>query len=401
MSDPVSSPTGSPTVLPVPTTDAQEHSLQLVQLIRDEMGRQDGRLGFDRFMELALYAPGLGYYTAGARKFGEAGDFVTAPEISPLFARCLARQCREVLDELGGGDLLEFGAGSGALATDLLLELEALGSLPDRYLILEISPDLKQRQKETLEERAPHLLQRVAWLEHMPEQGFRGVVVANEVLDAMPVQRFRIEADGVREGFVRWGDGCFEAVWDLPVTPGLADAVAALQQRIGPLDEGYESELNLRSGPWLEALGERIAAGLLLLIDYGYPASEYYHPQRSMGSLMCYYRHRAHGDALALPGLQDITAHVDFSAVAAAGLSAGFDLAGYTNQANFLLGCGLDRLLADSDPYDIKVHMALMQGVKRLTLPSEMGERFKVLALGRGIKGPLMGFGLRDLSGRL
>jgi SAM-dependent MidA family methyltransferase len=396
-----SSPTGSPTELPLPTTEAQEHSLRLVRQIRDEMERQDGRLGFDRFMELALYAPGLGYYTAGARKFGEAGDFVTAPEISPLFARCLARQCRELLDRLGGGEILEFGAGSGALAADLLLELEILEFLPKRYLILEISPDLKERQRETLEAQAPHLLERVIWLDHMPEQGFRGVVVANEVLDAMPVHRFRVEADGVREGFVRWSGERFEAFWDQPATPGLADAVTALQKQVGKLGEGYESELNLRAGPWLEALGERMAAGALLLIDYGYPASEYYHPQRSSGSLMCYYRHRAHGDVLALPGLQDITAHVDFSAVAAAGLDAGFELAGYTNQANFLLGCGLDQLVTDSDPYDIKVHMALMQGVKRLTLPSEMGERFKVLCLSRGIEGPLMGFGMRELSGRL
>jgi len=401
MPDPFSSPAGSPTTLPVPPREAQEHSLQLVQSIRDEMQRQDGRLGFDRFMELALYAPGLGYYTAGARKFGEAGDFITAPEISPLFAHCLAHQCREVLGELGGGDLLEFGAGSGTMAADLLLELERLESLPDRYLILEVSPDLKERQRETLEGWAPHLLERVTWLEHMPEQGFRGVVLANEVLDAMPVHRFRLEADGVREGFVRWGDERFEAFWDLPVTPGLVDAVAALQQQVGSLEEGYESELNLRAGPWLEALGERMAAGAVLLIDYGYPASEFYHPQRSSGSLMCYYQHRAHGDVLALPGLQDITAHVDFSAVAAAGLAAGFDLAGYTSQAHFLLGCGLDRLVADSDPNDIKVHMALMQAVKRLTLPSEMGERFKVLGLSRGIEGPLMGFGLRDLSSRL
>ena len=401
MPDPFSSPAGSPAELPAPGIEAQEHSLQLVQMIRDEMQRQDGRLGFDRFMELALYAPGLGYYTAGARKFGEAGDFVTAPEVSPLFARCLARQCREVLDELGGGDLLEFGAGSGTMAADLLLELEVLGSLPDRYLILEVSPDLKERQKETLQGWAPHLMDRVSWLDHMPEQGFRGVVLANEVLDAMPVHRFRIEADGVREGYVRWGDERFEAVWDLPVTPGLAEAVEALQQQVGSLGEGYESELNLRAGPWLEALGERMAAGAVLLIDYGYPASEYYHPQRSSGSLMCYYKHRAHGDVLALPGLQDITAHVDFSAVAAAGLAAGFDLAGYTSQAHFLLGSGLDRLVADSDPNDIKVHMALMQGVKRLTLPSEMGERFKVLGLSRGIEGTLTGFGLRDLSSRL
>ncbi len=382
---------------PEPAPEALEHSHRLIASIRAELARSGGRMPFDRFMELALYAPGLGYYVAGARKFGEAGDFITAPEISPLFARCLARQCRQLLEEMGGGDLLEVGAGSGVLAADLLLELEALQRLPGRYRILELSPDLQQRQREHLGRRAAHLIDRVQWLDAMPEPGFRGVVVANELLDAMPVSRFRVTASGVQEGFVRWSDGAFEACWDAPATPGLEAAVMAL----GPLAAGYESELNLRAGPWLHALAQRIERGVLLLIDYGYPAAEYYHPQRSMGTLMCHYRHRAHDAPLILPGLQDITAHVDFSSIARAGREAGFKLKGYTTQAHFLLGCGLDSLLMESDPHEIESHITQMQAVKRLTMPTEMGERFKVLALGKGVEPPLIGFSLRDLSDRL
>ncbi len=390
-----------PTELPEPDPDAREHSIRLIELVRAELEQSGGRIPFDRFMELALYAPGLGYYTAGARKFGEAGDFVTAPEISPLFARCLARQCEQLLEALGGGDLLEVGAGTGALATDLLLELEALQRLPQHYFILEVSPDLQQRQRQTLMARAAHLMDRVEWLDAMPEAGFTGVVVANELLDAMSVSRFRMAESWVQEGFVRWVDDAFEHYWEEPVTPGLADAVAALQEQRGGFTVGYESELNLRSGPWLQSLAQRIGRGAVVLIDYGYPAAEYYHSQRNMGTLMCHYRHRAHDMPLILPGLQDITAHVDFTAVARAGVDAGFDLKGYTTQAHFLLGCGLDALLMDSDPNDVKNHIALMQAVKRLTMPTEMGERFKVIALSKGIALSLIGFSLRDLSGRL
>lgn len=390
-----------PTELPEPTPEAREHSNRLIESIRAELTQSGGRMPFDRFMELALYAPGLGYYTAGARKFGEAGDFVTAPEISPLFARCLARQCRELLAELAGGDLLEVGAGTGVLAADLLLELEALQMLPERYLILELSPDLQQRQRETLALRAAHLMDRVQWLDAMPEPGFSGVVIANELLDAMPVSCFTVAESGVQEGFVRWSGEGFERYWDEPVTPGLKHAVTALQAALGSFSVGYESELNLRADSWLRSLAQRVERGALLLIDYGYPAAEYYHPQRSMGTLMCHYRHRAHDAPLILPGLQDITAHVDFSSIARTGRDAGLELKGYTTQAHFLLGCGLDLLLMESDPNEIESHITLMQAVKRLTMPTEMGERFKVIALSKGIGSSLMGFSLRDLSGRL
>jgi len=390
---------GRPGALPNPEPAAQQHSERLTELIRAEITAGGGRIPFDRFMELALYAPGLGYYVGGSRKFGVAGDFVTAPEVSSLFGRCLARQCRQVLGALPGGDILEFGAGTGKLAADLLAELAALSRLPEHYLILELSPDLRQRQQAFLAERVPELLERVQWLDRLP-QGFRGLVLGNELLDAMPVQRFRVAPGGLEEQFVTWNDG-FVPEYAEVTTQGLACALKRLQAQGLALTAGYASELNLRLGPWVRALAESMAAGAVLLIDYGYPRSEYYHPQRTMGTLMCHYRHRAHPDPFRLVGLQDITAHVDFTAVAEAGEAAGLALAGYTTQAFFLLSCGLDRLVADSDPSDAAAHLRLVQEVRRLTLPTAMGESFKVVGLTRGLDVPLMGFGLRDLRDRL
>ncbi|MES9856161.1 MAG: SAM-dependent methyltransferase [Sedimenticola sp.] len=390
---------GAKPQLPLPEGDALEHSQRLTALIRREIELAGGELPFDRYMELALYAPGLGYYTAGSRKFGKGGDFVTAPEISPLFAQCLARQCAPLLKALGGADILEFGAGSGALVADLLIALEPLDALPERYLILELSPDLRMRQRETLTRRAPGLLSRVEWLDNLPSDGFRGVVLANEVLDAMPVQRFRVAVGEVSEEVVRWEDERFVTRWAAPASPELSDAVAPLMESLS-LDD-YESEINLRAVSWLQALGEIVSAGAVLLIDYGYPRAEYYHPQRDRGTLMCYYRHHTHPDPLLLPGLQDITAHVDFTAMAEAAQQAGFSVVGYATQTYFLMGCGLDQLLAASDPNDLPSHMALVQGAKRLTLPSEMGERFKVLGLTRNLDTPLVGFAMRNMCERL
>ncbi|WP_275096309.1 class I SAM-dependent methyltransferase [Sedimenticola hydrogenitrophicus] len=386
--------------LPAPDADARQHSLQLVSLIRDEIAAAGGRIPFDRYMELALYAPGLGYYAAGARKFGAAGDFVTAPEISPLFARCLARQCREVLDGLPGGTILEVGAGSGILAADLLLELERLDCLPARYLILDLSPELQQRQRQTLSQHAPHLLERVEWLTAFPESAFCGLVIANELLDAMPVHRFRLSAGTLLEQFVGCNGERFELIWAAPESPAFAQHLAAALGQLGANDD-YESEVNLRAGPWLVSLAHCLERGAVLLIDYGHSRAEYYHPARSRGTLMCHYRHRAHPDPLVYPGLQDITAHVDFTAIAEAALAAGFRVAGYTTQAFFLMGSGLDRLVAESDPDEAAAHLALVQGVRRLTLPTEMGERFKVLGLTKGWESPLSGFAMRDLRDRL
>ncbi|MCP5415913.1 MAG: SAM-dependent methyltransferase [Chromatiaceae bacterium] len=386
--------------LPEPSPESQRYSNLLLELLCERIVEAGGQLPFDRFMELALYAPGLGYYSAGTRKFGEQGDFITAPEISSLFARCLARQCHQVLLELGGGDLLEFGAGSGVLAADLLLELQALGSLPEHYYIIDLSADLRARQRALLQQRLPALLDRIIWLDDFPEQHFRGVVIANELLDAMPVHRFKLVQGCVLEQYVAIKEGRLSSGWG-PASSSLRRGVEKLLETCYQLADGYESELNLRAASWLRALSERIAAGLLLLIDYGYNRSEYYHPQRDRGTLMCHYRHRAHPDALRYPGLQDITAHVDFTSLAEAGLDAGLEVCGYTTQAYFLMGCGLQQLLAESDPEDVRQHLQLMQEAKRLTLPTEMGERFKVLAMSRGLAAQPIGFSLRDLRGRL
>jgi SAM-dependent MidA family methyltransferase len=375
---------------------AQAHAAAMAARLRAEIAAAGGALPFDRFMELALYAPGLGYYVAGSRKFGAEGDFVTAPEISPLFGRALARQCAQVLAETGG-DILEFGAGSGTMAADLLLQLEADGSLPDRYLILELSPELQARQHDTLASRIPQLLPRVRWLQTLPSD-FCGVMLGNEVLDAMPVQRFRLTSAGVEEAFVVCKDDGFGWRWQTAETPGLRAAVEAVRDA---LPTAYVSEINLRVTPWLQALASALRRGALLLIDYGYTAAEYYHPERDGGTLICHFRHQAHDDPLWLPGMQDITANVDFTAVAHAGTAAGLALAGYTTQANFLIGCGLDELLAASDPADVAAHLDLVQGVKQLTLPSAMGERFKVIGFSRGLDLALRGFRVRDLRDRL
>ncbi|WP_197703305.1 class I SAM-dependent methyltransferase [Sulfurifustis variabilis] len=363
--------------------------------IRAEIAGAGGAIGFDRFMELALYSPGFGYYSAPTERFGESGDFVTAPEISPLFGRCLAHPVAEVLNHLKGGDVLEAGAGSGNLAADLLSQLAATGALPGRYLILEVSGELRARQEATLRERVPEILPHVAWLDRLPGPGFRGVVLANELIDALPVVRFIAGADGAGELHVGVEGSRF--AWRE------APARAAVAERVDGLDlpAGYVSEVNLAGEGWVRSLAERLEQGLILLIDYGFPRSEYYHPERATGTLVCHYRHRVHDDPLVLVGLQDITAHVDFTAIAEAGRAAGLSVVGYTSQAAFLLGSGLDRLLADSDPNDVRAHLALTQQVKKLTLPSEMGELFKVIGLARGPVPALAGFAMQDRRSRL
>lgn len=391
----------SPSSIPadVPDEVAAGHSRRLEELIRKEAGARGGSLTFDHFMELALYAPGLGYYVAGARKLGAGGDFVTAPEISPFFGRCVAEQCREVICELGRGDILELGAGSGRLAAEVLSSLAAASGLPGRYLILEPSPELGERQRDLLALRVPDLLERVHWLDSLPT-GFRGCILANEVLDAMPVHRFRIGANGrPLELFVRPAADGWEEIAAEPVSPGLANAVQALQDEGLALEPGYESEINLRLGPWIRALAASMEAGLALLVDYGYPRSQYYREDRSSGTLMCHFRHRAHPDPYRNLGLQDITAHVDFTAVARAANPVGLRLAGYTTQAHFLIGCGLDRMLAEAanDPDA----MNLMLGAKQLVLPSAMGERFHAIGLQKGIDRRWTGFFFRDLRDRL
>jgi len=354
-----------------------------------------GAIPFAEYMRLALYAPGLGYYRAGSEKFGAAGDFVTAPEVSPLFGGVVARQAAEVLEASGGDTILELGAGSGRLALSVLRELAAAGRLPAHYLILEVSGELAERQRALLATE-PELAARVEWLERLPENPLNGVILANEVADALPVECFRWDdGDVVRRG-VGFGNGRF--AWrDLPPTDELRSKVPALASRYG-WPGGYASETSPELAPWLGALAGSLARGALLFFDYGLPEREYYHPERHMGTLMCHYRHRAHEDPFLWPGLQDITAWVDFSALAAAGEAAGLDVGGYTTQANFLVEGGVaDRLQAVEDDVE---RMRLSGEIKRLILPSEMGEAFKVLALVRDAPPP-SGFSGRDLASRL
>ena len=394
-------PAPSLNTLPAPDPAAAAHSARLLDHLRAEIANAGGAISFARFMDLALYAPGLGYYRAGARKFGPSGDFITAPELSPLFSRCLARQCREILQALGGGEILELGAGSGIMAADLLLELRALDALPERYAILELSGELRERQRQTLADQAPELLNRVVWLDALPEPGFRGVVLGNEVLDALPVERFRVTAHGPRRLMVIWtGAGLDWAEGE--EDPAVTATVARLESDLGwCLPEGYTSEYVPHLADWLRAIAEPLAAGALLFVDYGYPRRAYYHPERATGTLLCHYRHRVHDDPLILPGLQDITASVDFTAVANAADAAGLEVAGYTSQNYFLFGYGLMELLAEVDATDSVRYLEQVRQVKLLTLPGEMGDRFQAIALTRHLEIPLRGFTFRDERGRL
>lgn len=383
-----------PNVLPDPTADERARNERVSAVIRDEIARA-GPIPFTRFMELALYAPGLGYYAGGKHKFGADGDFITAPESFPLFGGCLARTVHEILEQLGDGDILEVGAGSGKLAAAILNGLAALGMRLPVYYILELSGDLRARQALTIRQLAPLHVDRVCWLERLPEPGFRGLVLANELLDAMPVERFKIGTDGAMRLAVTWADGRF--AWAEQPAP------ASVVERIAPLNlaPDYVSEIGFAAEAWVRSIGESVDAGAILIIDYGFPRAEFYHSDRAAGTLMCHYRHRAHSDPLILAGLQDITAHVDFTAVADAGAEVGLALMGYTSQAAFLIGSGLEELARNSDPDHARAHLALTEQVKKLTLPHEMGELYKVCALGRGIRGDIRAFAVQDRRARL
>lgn len=376
-----------PAQLPAPPPEALVVSERLTGLIAAEIGRAGGRISFARYMELALYAPGLGYYMAGARKLGRDGDFVTAPEISRLFGRTVARQLAQLRDE-APGEVLEIGAGSGALAADLLLELERLGCAPARYLILELSPDLRDRSRDTLAARAPHLLERVAWLSRLPPS-FAGVVIGNEVLDAMPVHRVIRRRGETLEGFVQYAEAD-RRFFDVEGPAG--DTVRQAAQELALPDDDYRTEIQLAARGFVRSLGGMLERGVVLLFDYGFPRREFYHPQRNRGTLMCHYRHRAHDDPYFLPGLQDITTHLDFSAVAQAATASGLDVLGYTSQSRFLVNCGITERLAETPAEDAARYAPLAAQAQKLLSPAEMGELFKVIALGRGTHGPLLGF---------
>ncbi|HLX81835.1 MAG TPA: SAM-dependent methyltransferase, partial [Burkholderiales bacterium] len=355
-------------------------SRALLDRIGAELGASANWISFARYMELALYEPGLGYYASGARKLGAGGDFVTAPELSPLFGRTLVRQVGQLLQP--GEAILEFGAGSGMLAETLLGEL----SCP--YFIVETSPELRQRQEQRLGGGA-------RWLERLPER-FRGVMIANEVVDAMPVHALAWTGAGILERGVCANED--QLAWsDRPANGLVLSHSKELAIEVPPSGR-YESELALFARAWMRSLGRFLERGAVLVIDYGFPAREYFHPQRSMGTLACHYRHHVHGDPFYLPGLQDVTAHVDFSALARAAVDAGLEVLGYANQAQFLVNCGITDLLTGENPADAKRYLPAASAAQKLLHPSEMGELFKVLAVGRGVDRPLTGFSSGDRS---
>ncbi len=414
-------------ILPPLSADEQHHCAAVAARLHADIAAAGGWLSFERFMELALYAPGLGYYSAGSAKIGSGGDFVTAPEISDLFSRCVARQCAQVLSTTGG-EILELGAGTGRMAAAVLESLAAVGMLPERYSILEVSADLAERQRQRLSALPASLRERVVWLERLPERPLRGVILANEVLDALPCQRFVVAeaAAPASAGLVTDAPAVTEPALDAPVARelgsrglavyelGVASAGAAFVERATvpdaalaaacesllkelpqPLLPGYTSEVCLRLEPWIASVGECLERGLLLLFDYGLPRSHYYHPQRVSGTLRCHFKQLAHDNPYINVGVQDITAWVDFTRVAEAGVAAGLDVTGFCTQAGFLLATGIERLVAEAVG---PVEGARRAGeARRLLMPGEMGEAFKAMALTRDYDAVLEGFALQDL----
>jgi SAM-dependent MidA family methyltransferase len=380
------------TTLPDLDSDSQAQSDLVADALRARIAHAGGWVPFDDWMAQALYAPGLGYYAAGSAKLavgGQAasGDFVTAPELTPLFAKTIAFQVAQVLQAASSADVLEFGAGSGALAEGVLDELATLG-IPARYQIVEVSADLRARQQTRLARFGDH----VRWLDAAPMH-FEGCVLANEVLDAMPVQAFGWTEEGAlaERGVSVDAQGRF--VWADRQAPLVLEAEVAA--RMPPLP-GYQSEINLQAEAWVRSMGDWLVRGAALLIDYGFPRREYYHPQRAAGTLMCHFRHHSHADPFFAPGVQDITAHVDFTAMADAALAGGLDVLGYTSQARFLMNSGLMQLMGQLDPSDAQAYARAIAPVQKLLSEAEMGELFKVLAVGRGIDQPLIGFARSD-----
>jgi SAM-dependent MidA family methyltransferase len=397
-------------MLPSLSTEEQAHSLKVSRLIRERIDAAGGWLPFDAFMELALYAPGLGYYTAGGTKIGRGGDFTTAPEVSDLFSVCVARQCSEVLERTGGS-ILELGAGTGRMAASVLTTLAALGALPEQYFILEVSADLRERQRLRLERLPPPLRERVIWLDALPAKAMRGMILANEVLDALPCQRVALRDGEVREIGVamRSVDAGGAGSADGAGVAGSAGSTAAprfieRERAAGEgileawrsvasglpfeLPDGYRTEICSRAGPWIASLGDCLESGAVLLFDYGLPRSHYYHPQRMDGTLRCHFKQRAHDDPFINVGVQDITAWVDFTRVAEAADEAALQVSGFATQAAFLLGLGIESLVTDA---------RLASEARQLLMPGEMGEAFKAMALTRGIEAPLSGFSVQDL----
>ena len=381
--------------LPKPDQLSAEHSKKVAHHIRSKIRKAGGQISFAKFMHEALYSKGLGYYNAGLIKFGRDGDFITAPEVSTIFGRVLAKQCIEVLDQIENGGILEFGAGSGKLAVDILSVLDEKNSLPRTYNIFEISPDLVERQKNKLKNDVPHMLDRVNWLSEIPSN-FEGVVIANEVLDALPVERFIKRKSGIYQLFVSLKGDTF--VWaEEKASDKLLKEVTFIEDEIGKsFPIGYQSEINFAARSWVDYLGTFIKYGVVFLFDYGVSRREYYAIDRNDGWIRCHYRHYAHNNPLILPGIQDLTSWIDFSAIAHSAYEAGLNIMGYQNQSQFFLGGGLENEILRIANFPIDEKIKLLNEIKILTLPNEMGENFKFMALGQGNINSLTTFDYAD-----
>ncbi len=370
-------------ILPEPDAASAAHSACCAEYIHDRIRDAGGSISFAEYMHHALYAPGLGYYTAGATKFGADGDFVTAPEISPIFGRILARQCAAVLNDVEHGSILEFGAGSGKLAADLLRSLGAQDALPDSYLIVEVSADLRERQERYLRSEVGDLAKRVRWLDRLPQE-HAGVVIANEVLDALPVERFARRSSGIGQIRVAAEEDGFKLV-EGPAPEILVTAVQTIENDLGKrLPQDFASEVSLAAPGWIADISGALKRGVAFLFDYGVSRREYYAADRAGGWLRCHFRHHVHSDPLILPGVQDLTAWVDFSAIATAAVNCGLEVAGYVTQSQFLIDGGLDEELKGLTEMAPEAQLELSGQVKMLTLPGEMGENIKCLGLSRG-----------------
>jgi len=385
-------PNDQPPTLPIPDAISAAHCEQVTASIRQQIESSGGSISFAEFMQHALYAPGLGYYTAGSTKFGEAGDFITAPEVSSVFGYVVARQCAEVLSQVDRGVVLEFGAGSGKLAADVLSRLDTLDTLPAAYRILEVSADLRERQEALLNATVPELVHLVSWVD-TPPAGYCGVILAN---DALPVERFVRRGSGVKQQRVCAKTDGF-AFEEAPAPSLLERAVLDLEAEMGAtFPDGYASETCLAVPDWIAELGAGLTQGVAFLFDYGVSRREYYAAERSDGWLRCHFRHHAHNNPLILPGIQDLTAWGDFTGVAAAAVSASLDVAGYSAQSQFLMAGGLEAEMQDFAALPLEVQLELSRQIKTLTLPGEMGEHFKCMALRKGPGATPSAFTLAD-----
>ena len=395
----------SNSTLPIPDEFAIKLSESLQEKIRLAIINNGGSISFEQYMQMALYEPGLGYYSAGSSKFGEQGDFVTAPEISPLFSRCIARQCQQVLSEIFSSSIFELGPGTGTMAIDIMLELKRNNSLPETYYLLEPSADLRQRQQHNIKNTIPQLEERFVWLDRLPKEKITGVILANEVIDAMPVIRIVIDNE-IEEYAVACDSGANDQVRFQWVMRDIDQKLKSeIQVMFDTLRESiptpYTTEINCNIKPWLNSLNDVLEEGLILISDYGYPRQEYFHPQRHAGTLICHYRHHAHDDPFLYPGLQDITASVDFTTVAEAAVNAGLHVSGFTTQAHFLIASGLDQFVSEYETDDVVERTKMVHQVTKLTMPGEMGEKFKFIGLTKELDIQLCGFGFIDQRSRL